>query len=118
MIAGLFGVISSDFSLQSFLRKPKNKGEVCEEGLWKYSRHPNYFFEMIYWVGLYFFAILTPWGWITIVSPLLLIGTLFFVTGIPPLEERAVANKGEKYKDYQRRVSIFIPWFPKRKRGQ
>jgi steroid 5-alpha reductase family enzyme len=114
MIIGLIGVISSDVSLQSFIAKKENRGEVCEKGLWKYSRHPNYFFEWVYWLGLFFFAVTVSGGWITILSPLTLLITLLFFTGIPAAEERSLITKKEKYIDYQRRVSSFIPWLPRK----
>lgn len=114
MIIGLIGVISSDISLQQFIAKKENKGEVCEKGLWKYSRHPNYFFEWVYWAGLFLIAVTISGGWITIISPVTLLITLLFFTGIPAAEERSLITKKEKYVDYQRRVSSFIPWFPKR----
>ncbi|MCH9811282.1 DUF1295 domain-containing protein [bacterium] len=110
MVIGLVGVIYSDYTLQMFIRDPSNKGEVCERGLWRYSRHPNYFFEWIFWLGLFLVALFIPWGWVSVISPLLLIWTLFYATGIPPLEKRALSTKGDKYKDYQKRVSVFVPW--------
>ncbi|MCH9616874.1 MAG: hypothetical protein SP4CHLAM5_01490 [Chlamydiia bacterium] len=114
MIVGLIGVISSDVTLQLFIAKKENKGEVCEKGLWKYSRHPNYFFEWVYWLGLFFFAVTLPGGWIAIISPITLLIAILFFTGIPAAEERSLISKKEKYVDYQKRVSSFIPLFPKK----
>ena len=116
MITGLVGVITADITLQRFIARKENKGEVCEKGLWGYSRHPNYFFELMYWLGLFMFALSTSWGWISIISPLCLFVAIFFITGIPPSEARSLLTKKEKYKDYQQRVSVFIPWFPKKKK--
>jgi len=113
MVVGLCGVILSDFQLQSFIKSGTDRSQVCEKGLWYYSRHPNYFFEWVYWVGIFFFAISVPFGFIAVISPLALLLTLLFVTGIPPAEKRALETKGENYKQYQASTSSFVPWFKK-----
>lgn len=111
---GYVGVVLSDYQLQSFIKKPENRGQVCDCGLWGLSRHPNYFFEWVYWVGIFVFAATTSWGWISIISPISLLVTLLFFTGIPPSEERALKTKGEAYKAYQASTSAFVPWFKRR----
>jgi steroid 5-alpha reductase family enzyme len=82
--------------------------------LWRYSRHPNYFFESLIWWAFFLAALGSPHGWITIVCPLLMLYFLFKVTGIPLTEEYAVKSKGDAYREYQRTTSAFIPWFPKK----
>ena len=82
-------------------------------GLWRYSRHPNYFFEWLVWVAYCVFAWPSPWGWATIYCPLLMLFFLFRVTGIPMTEEQALRSRGDDYRDYQRTTSAFVPWFPK-----
>jgi steroid 5-alpha reductase family enzyme len=99
--------------LKLFKAQPAAKGRVCDFGLWKYSRHPNYFFEWVVWIGYAVFALGAPLGWIGLASPLLILFFLLCVTGIPPAEARALATRGDAYRDYQRRTSAFIPWFPK-----
>lgn len=107
---GFIGVIVSDIQLQIFKRNSKNKEKVCNAGLWRYSRHPNYFFEWVFWVGLFLFASHLPWGFLSAISPLGLLYLLFFVTGIPPAEEQCLRSKKEAYKEYQKKTSCFIPW--------
>lgn len=114
LIGALTGEALVDFQLRKFRLNPENKGKVCEEGLWRYSRHPNYFFEWCLWVSYALFAFPVPlWGWVSFASPLLLLILVLRVTGIPPTEEQALKSRPEAYKDYQRRVSAFVPWFPK-----
>jgi steroid 5-alpha reductase family enzyme len=94
-----------------FRADANNRGKVCERGLWAYSRHPNYFFEWFHWLSYIFLAVGSP---LFIISPLSAILVLFLilkVTGIPPTEERAIQSRGDAYRDYQRRVSAFVPWF-------
>lgn len=107
---GLIGGIVSDTQIQMFKRSEGNRGKVCDVGLWGYSRHPNYFFEWVFWVGQFLFALSTNLGWVSIISPLALLATLLFFSGIPPAEKQALESKGEAYREYQKRVSAFIPW--------
>ena len=103
----------ADYQLKQFKKNPTNKGEVCQAGLWHYSRHPNYFFEWLIWVAFWIFALGSPLGCATIYCPALMLYFLLRVTGIPMTEELAVKTKGEKYRAYQRTTSSFVPWFPK-----
>ena len=103
----------ADMQLALFKAHPGTKGRVCDIGLWKYSRHPNYFFEWVVWIAYFVFALGSPWAWAGLASPLLMLFFLTRVTGIPPAEARSLATRGEAYRDYQRRTSPFIPWFPK-----
>jgi steroid 5-alpha reductase family enzyme len=103
----------ADFQLKQFKSNPANKGKVCQAGLWNYSRHPNYFFQLLLWVGVFVMALATPYGWVSIVCPLSIGYLIFKVTGIPMTEEQALRSKGEAYKEYQRTTSVFIPWFKK-----
>lgn len=104
----------SDYQLSVFRANPLNRGKVCQEGLWGWSRHPNYFFEWLIWVSYWLFALPTPWGWISIVAPGLMLYFLLYVTGIPMTEALSVESKGDAYRDYQRRTSAFFPWPPRR----
>ena len=87
---------------------------MCDVGLWRYSRHPNYFFESVIWWAFWLFACGSPWGWVTVYAPLLILHFLLRVTGIPLTEKCAVESKGDAYREYQRTTSAFVPWFPKK----
>lgn len=108
---GLAGEAIADQQLANFKQNPGEK-KVCDVGLWRYSRHPNYFFEFLIWVGYAVFAWSSPWGSLAIASPLIILYLLVYVSGIPLLEEKSLENKGDEYREYQRRTSAFIPWFP------
>lgn len=109
----LGGESIADLQLTQFKKDPSNRGKVCQAGLWQFSRHPNYFFEALIWVGFALFALGSPFGWIALSCPLLMLYILLRVTGIPLTEEYAVKSKGEAYREYQRTTSAFIPWFRK-----
>lgn len=110
----LAGESLADAQLAAFKKIPANKGRVCEAGLWALSRHPNYFFVWLTWVSFALFALPASWGWLGLVAPASILYLLLFVTGIPMTEEQALRTKGDAYRDYQRRVSPFVPWFPKK----
>ncbi len=112
-LVALLGESVADYQLKRFKAEPANKGRVCQAGLWHYSRHPNYFFEWLIWVGFFGFALGSPWGWVTVYCPALMLFFLIKVTGIPMTEELAVKTKGEEYRAYQRSTSGFVPWFRK-----
>ncbi len=107
---GLAGETLADRQLSRFKADPANRGKVCEAGLWRYSRHPNYFFEWTIWVGYAAFAVDSPpWGYAGLLMPLLMLYFLLSVTGIPATEAQALRSKGEAYREYQRRTSAFVP---------
>jgi steroid 5-alpha reductase family enzyme len=108
-----WGEALADRQLAGFKKDPANKGKVCNAGLWNYSRHPNYFFEWLQWTAWFIFCLGSPWGWLGVVSPLIILYLLLKVTGIPATEEQSLRSKGELYKNYQRQTSVFIPWFKK-----
>jgi steroid 5-alpha reductase family enzyme len=112
-LVGLSGEALSDAQMQWFKSDPASKGKVCQVGLWRYSRHPNYFFESVVWWGFWLFACGSPWGWTTVYAPALILYFLLRVTGIPLTEECAVKSKGDAYREYQRTTSAFVPWPPK-----
>jgi steroid 5-alpha reductase family enzyme len=103
----------SDHQLKQFKKIHANKDEVCQAGLWHFSRHPNYFFEWLIWVAFWIFALGSPLGCAMIYCPALMLYFLIRVTGIPMTEALAVKTKGEKYRTYQRTTSQFVPWFTK-----
>ena len=112
-LLALVGETVADQQLAAFKEDPRSRGRTCRAGLWRYSRHPNYFFEWLVWVAYWLFAWPSPWGWVTNYCPLLMLFFLFRVTGIPMTEEQAVRSRGDDYRDYQRTTSAFAPWFPK-----
>lgn len=112
----ILGESVADSQLAQFRCKLENKGTTCQVGLWKYSRHPNYFFEWLHWFAYIFLACPAPFWWITIAGPILMLLFIFRLTGIPYTEKQAVASRGENYKKYQRTTSVFIPWVPKKEK--
>lgn len=112
--AGFIGEAISDAQLKAFKDDPNNKGKVCEAGLWNYSRHPNYFFEWLIWVGYFLMALDAPWGWVSAISPLLMLHFLLNVSGVPLAEEQSLASRGDAFRRYQKTTSVFIP-LPKRR---
>ncbi len=113
-LIGISGESLADSQMSRFKEGKPNSKAVCQEGLWRYSRHPNYFFEAVIWVGFYLYACGSEWGWATIHAPAAIIYLLLRVTGIPPTEAAAVRRKGDAYRRYQETTSPFIPWPPKR----
>ena len=113
-LVGLVGESIADRQLAKFRAGPANKGKVCQAGLWNFSRHPNYFFEWLIWVGYAVAALGAPWGWLGLLAPALMWHFLVNVTGIPMTEELSVKSKGDAYREYQRTTSAFVPWSKKR----
>jgi steroid 5-alpha reductase family enzyme len=104
----------ADAQLDAFKKDPGNSGKVCQAGLWRYSRHPNYFFEWLVWCAYALIATSAPWGWVAWVCPALMLYFLLRVTGIPATEEQAVRSRGDAYREYQSTTSAFVPWPPAR----
>jgi len=111
LFAGIAGEALADAQLKRFRDRPANKGKVCDVGLWRWSRHPNYFFEWFGWLAYPVIAISPdyPFGWVTLLAPLFMYWILVHVTGIPPLEAQMLRSRGERYRDYQSRTSMFFP---------
>ena len=89
-----------------------DKGMFCKRGLWRYSRHPNYFGEALLWYGIWLIACSIKWGWASFFSPLMLSLLVRFVTGVPLLEERHKDN--EEFKQYKAETNTLIPWINKK----
>jgi steroid 5-alpha reductase family enzyme len=107
----------ADRQLRAFGRDPANKGKVCDVGLWRWSRHPNYFFEWLGWLAyplIGFELSGYPLGWGSLVGPLLIYWLLVHASGIPPLEEHMLRSRGDAFRAYQRRTNAFFPWPPRR----
>jgi steroid 5-alpha reductase family enzyme len=105
----------ADRQLTAFKSDPANRGRVCKAGLWRYSRHPNYFFELMIWVSYAVIAVPAPWGLLAWISPAIMLFLLTRVSGIPLTERYSLESRGEAYRQYQRETSALIPWFPKKK---
>ena len=111
-IVGFYFEVVGDRQLKEFKRKKENKGKLLQDGLWKYTRHPNYFGETAMWFGLFLIAIAEIKQIGLIVSPLLMTYLLYFVSGVPLLENKY--NGREDFIAYSKRTNKFFPWFPKK----
>jgi steroid 5-alpha reductase family enzyme len=107
---GIVGEAVADGQSAAFKRRPGRAKAILDDGLWRYSRHPNYFFEMLVWIGFALAALPLPLGWIAMACPVLIIYFLLRVTGIPLTEKHSLETHGQAYRDYQLRTSAFIPW--------
>lgn len=116
-LAGVAGESIADRQLAAFKRSAAGAGGVCDAGLWRWSRHPNYFFEWLVWVGFALAAWPAPGGWLGLAAPLLILHLLLFVTGIPPTERQLLRSRGDAYRRYQGGTSAFLPWPPQRAAG-
>ncbi len=104
--------VVGDYQLEPFRRKPSNRGKVLDRGLWRYTRHPNYFGDATLWWGLYVIAAATPSGRLTVLSPVLMTFLLMRVSGVTLLEDGLKASK-PGYHAYITRTPAFFPWFPR-----
>lgn len=111
-IVSVVGEGMADRQLKHFSQNPANHNAVCRAGLWRYSRHPNYFFECVHWLAYIALSIGTPWGWFTSLPPVLMAFLLLKLSGIPLLEE-SMAKRRPGYADYMRTTSALIPWPPR-----
>lgn len=109
---GIVGESLADYQLSKFLKNPSNKGKVCSVGLWRYSRHPNYFFEWVIWLGMSLVAVEVSWG--GFLPAVFMYILLVYFSGIPFAEKSSLQSRGEEYKKYQETTNAFFPWFPKK----
>jgi len=112
-VVGVIGEAVADAQSEAFKRRADSRLGILDVGLWRYSRHPNYFFEMLTWVGFAVASLTLPWGWLAVSCPVLIVYFLLRVTGVPLTEQHAIETHGEAYRDYQRRTSAVIPWAPR-----
>ena len=110
-IGFLFEVVG-DYQLARFQAEPANRGKVLDTGLWRYTRHPNYFGDATMWWGIYAMAASVPGGWATVLSPMLMTFLLTRVSGVTLLEDGLKASK-PGYQAYIMRTPAFVPWFPR-----
>lgn len=112
-LVGLAFETIGDAQLNAFRKDPANKGKVLATGLWRYTRHPNYFGDACVWWGLFLIGAETTLGLFAVVGSVLLTFTLMKWSGAPTVENRMRRTKPD-YEDYIRRTSGFVPWFPKK----
>jgi steroid 5-alpha reductase family enzyme len=113
-IIGLIIETISDLQKYRFINNPKNKGKWIDKGLWKYSRHPNYFGEITLWIGVYIYTLFglnTIQSIVGAIGPLYIASLIIFVSGLPMLEKKADARWGndKNYQKYKSKTSILIP---------
>ncbi len=113
-MAGFGFEVVGDQQLANFISKEKNKGKIMQDGLWRYSRHPNYFGEVVLWWGIFLMAVGQTRGWTTIIGPATITYLILFVSGIPMLEKKYAGR--EDFEEYKRKTSAFVPIPPKAKR--
>lgn len=111
-LTGFFFEATGDWQLRQFVQNPANRGKIMTTGLWRYSRHPNYFGEVTQWWGIYLIALSTPQGWLTILGPMTITVLILFVSGIPMLEKTYEGRP--EFEAYKRRTSAFFPLPPKK----
>jgi len=112
--AGFFFEAVGDAQLERFKQRPENKGRIMTAGLWRTTRHPNYFGETAMWWGIFLIAVSAPSGWTAVVSPLLITFLLLRVSGVTMLEKKYAGDS--EFAEYARRTSVFFPLPQKRKK--
>ncbi len=115
VVAGIIGEAVADRQLRDFARDKSNHGRICDVGLWSWSRHPNYFFEFLGWLGYPLLAIsaVYPWGWLAWSGAAVIYVLLVHLSGIPPLEEHMLRSRGDAFRAYQARTNAFFPAPPR-----
>jgi len=118
LVIAVLGEAIADAQLRRFGADRVHHGQVCDVGLWSWSRHPNYFFQWFGWLAYPTIAlnVFSPnlWGWVTLTAPAYMYYLLRFVSGVPPLEAHMLASRGEAFRAYQARVSVFFLLPPRR----
>lgn len=112
-IVAVVGETVADRQLARFRGDPANLGGVCREGLWRYSRHPNYFFEWLHWFAYVAFAWPAAHSWPVLIGPVAMYLFLRFFTGVPYAERSSLKSRGEAYRRYQATTNAFFPWRPR-----
>ncbi len=107
---------TADRQLAVHRADPARRGRTCRSGLWRYSRHPNYFFEWLSWCGIALVAAPAA-GWWAAAQPVVMFVLVRFVSGVPFTELQALKSRGDDYRRYQQETSAFVPWPPRRRAG-
>jgi steroid 5-alpha reductase family enzyme len=111
-LVALLGEALADRQMEGFRANPMNRGRVCRDGLWRYSRHPNYFFECVHWLAYVPLAWGAPFGGVAVIAPVVMAGLLMKLSGVPLLEAE-MARRKPGYAEYMRTTSALIPWPPR-----
>jgi steroid 5-alpha reductase family enzyme len=111
-LTGFFFEAVGDAQMLKFKLDSANKGKIMDKGLWRYTRHPNYFGESTMWWGIFVITLNTPYGWSAVFSPMIITFLLLRVSGIPLLEKKYETNP--TYREYIRKTGSFLPMFPKK----
>ena len=111
-VTAVIGQVLADRQLTVFRANPANKGQVCRHGLWRYSRHPNYFFEWLHWWAYVAFAASSVLWPFALLGPLCMYIFLRYITGVPYAERSSLRSRGEAYQHYQQTTNTFFPWSP------
>lgn len=114
-IIAILGESLADKQLEHYRSKESGTKGVCKTGLWKYSRHPNYFFEWLFWVSFIFLSLGHMHFYISFIAPIAIYYFLTKASGIPHAERQSLAKRGMEYRKYQQETSAFFPWFPRKK---
>lgn len=109
-LAGFFFEAVADYQLDLFVNNPGNRNKILDTGLWKYSRHPNYFGEALMWWGIFIAGLSVPHGWAGIIGPVTITLLIRFVSGVPLTEK--FMEKIEGFDAYKKKTNIFVPWLP------
>lgn len=109
---GFFFEAVGDYQLDRFLGNPDNRGKIMQYGLWKYTRHPNYFGEVTQWWGIFCMVVTVPFGFVALISPLTITWLILFVSGIP-MTEKPFADNPE-FQEYKKKTHPFFPWVQKK----
>lgn len=117
LLVAIGGETVADRQLRAFRADKGNRGKIADHGLWAWSRHPNYFFEWLGWVAYPVIAIDFAGGyaigWLALIGPAMMYWLLRYVSGVPPLETHMAETRGEAFRRYQARTSVFFPWPPR-----
>jgi len=115
-MVGFYFEVVGDAQLKKFIKNPKNKGKIITTGLWSYTRHPNYFGEVLLWWGIWLISLSVSGGWLTVIGPIIITFLILKVSGIPMLEKQMEKKPG--FAQYKKRVSVFLPMPPKKQSKQ
>ena len=116
-LVSIMGTLVADWQLARFRANPQTRGTVCRAGLWRYCRHPNYFYEWLHWWVYVLLCVGCEMQWWSLAAPLVMFVFLTRITGIPLTESQALASRGDAYREYQRTTNAFFPWPPNEKDG-
>jgi steroid 5-alpha reductase family enzyme len=115
-IIGFYFEALGDYQLMRFKKNSENKGKIIRSGLWRYTRHPNYFGEVVMWWGVFLLALPVQYGWTTIISPIVITFLLLKISGVPMLEKKYEGSV--QFEIYKQQTNQFFPWFPKKPGSQ